>query len=336
MAAALTPDLASRFAQIALGNVEREYPHKLDHVTTGPGDVDTPHALHPVFYGSFDWHSCVHGYWLLAGLHRRVPGLPETDAIRRVFDLHFVPGKVAGEVAYLDRPFTATFERPYGWAWVLALAAELMRGATPEAKRWSEALAPLARAFAARFIAILPKSTYPIRSGAHFNSAFAVTMALDYAAIANDAALGDLLRERARLWFGADRNYPGWEPSGEEFISPGLMEAECMHRALPSAEFCDWLARFLPRLGEGQPEQMFKPAMVSDRSDGKIAHLDGLNLSRAWCMRALAGAFPAGDAGAAALRQAAELHLAASLPHVSGDYMGEHWLASFALLALLA
>jgi hypothetical protein len=339
--AALTPALASRFARLALAHVTREYPNKLDHVLGGPEDALGPRALHPVFYGSFDWHSCVHGYWLLARLLRRAPALPEAPAVRALFDAHLVPERVAGEVAYLARPTARGFERPYGWAWLLALAAELARHAgTPwsaDAARWGAALRPLAHAFVARFRAFLPLATYPVRAGTHFNTAFALALALEYAGVAGDDGLAALLRDRARAWYGGDADCPGWEPGGDDFLSPALVEAECMRRTLGEGdEFRAWLGRFLPRLDRGEPAALFAPAHVSDRSDGKIAHLDGLNLSRAWCWRGLARAWPAGDARRAAALAAADRHLAAGLPHVAGDYMGEHWLATFALLALEA
>ena len=330
----LTPALAERFAGLALGHVTREYPHKLDHVMAGPEDVRGPRALHPVFYGSFDWHSCVHGYWLLARLLRRVPALPQAGEVRALFDAHLIPDRVAGEVAYLARPASRGFERPYGWAWLLALAAELARHESDDGRRWAAALRPLAAAFADRFRAFLPLARYPVRVGTHFNTAFAAALALEYADGAGDAPLGALLRERARAWYGADRDCPAWEPGGDDFLSGALVEAECMRRALPAAEFGAWVDRFLPRLAAGEPATLFEPAAVSDRTDGKIAHLDGLNLSRAWCWRALAGALPAGDPRRARALDAAGRHLAAGLPHVAGDYMGEHWLATFALLAL--
>lgn len=335
----MIPDLASRFARIALGHVTREYPNKLDHVLDGPGDAATPRALHPVFYGSFDWHSCVHGYWLLARLHRTQPDLPEAAAIRALFTEHLTPGKVAAECAYLDRPSARGFERPYGWAWLLKLAAELALCEDGPARAWSSALAPLARAFAERFQAFLPKATYPIRAGTHANTAFAVALALDYAVLCDDPALDRLLRETALRWYAGDRDCPAWEPGGDDFLSPALMEAECMRRVLPAADrapmsFAGWLDRFLPRLAHREPATLFRPAEVSDRSDGKIAHLDGLNLSRAWCWRSLLAALPAQDPRRAPVTEAAERHLAASLPYVAADYMGEHWLATFATLAL--
>ena len=322
----LTPELANRFASVALGHVTREYPNKLDHVLAGPGDVAGPRDLHPVFYGSFDWHSCVHGYWMLARLYRRFPAMPAAPAIRTLFDSHLVDGLIGRECDYLERPGSAGFERPYGWAWLLKLAAELGLHQTAEGRAWSAALSPLADLFAARFMRFLPLATYPVRAGVHSNTAFAVRLAVDY----QDAALRSLLSDTARRWYANDADCQAWEPGGDEFLSPALVEAECMRAALPDAEFRPWFARFLPRLGQLQPETLFTPATVSDRSDGKIAHLDGLNLSRAWCWKALADFSPDPEA----VRRTAEAHIDASLPHVSGEYMGEHWLASFAVLAL--
>lgn len=325
----LTPEIASRFAGIALGHVRKEYPHKLDHVMDGPEDVLGPKALHPIFYGSFDWHSCVHGYWLLARLLRLYPDMPEAVRIRTLLDEMISGEKVAGELAYLDRAYTGGFERPYGWAWLLALHAELQR----HDRHWADELAPLAKAFADRFHLYLPKLTYPIRVGTHFNTAFAAILALDWAA-GNDPALADLIRAWAQDRFGTDRGCQAWEPGGDEFLSSALTEALLMRRALPEAAFRPWFGAFLPDLAGGRPASLFTPAFVSDRSDGKIAHLDGTNLSRAWCWRGIADALE--PELAAKARAAADTHLDASLPHVAGDYMGEHWLATFALLALEA
>jgi hypothetical protein len=327
----LTPDLADRLAAIALGHVTREYPNKLDQVLTGPDDLGPPQALHPIFFGSFDWHSCVHGHWLLASLLRLFPDGAHAEATRALFDDQFTDDNVAGELAYVARPSSAGFERPYGWAWLLKLQAELSAHA---GRTWAEALAPLARAFAERFQTYLPKLTYPIRAGTHGNTGFALRLALDYAETAGDGALGDLIRTRLTDWFARDADCQAWEPSGDDFLSPALIEAEAMRRALPPAEFTPWFDRFLPRIGVGHPETLFAPAIVSDPADGKIAHLDGLNLSRAWCWRALAEALRDGDPRRPVMLAAAERHLNASLPAVAGDYMGEHWLASFALLAL--
>jgi hypothetical protein len=322
----ITPALAERFAAVGLGHVTREYPNKLDHVLAGPSDVRGPRDLHPVFYGSFDWHSCVHGYWMLAHLYRRFPALPNAGAIRALFDGHLVPELIAGECAYLARPSASGFERPYGWAWLLKLAAELALHETPEGLAWAAAVNPLAELFVARFMGFLPIATYPIRAGVHTNTAFAARLALDY----RDEGLRALLTDTVRRWYGADADCQAWEPCGDEFLSSALIEAECMRAALPEAKFRAWFAGFLPRLGQSLPASLFTPATVSDRGDGKIAHLDGLNLSRAWCWRALAEFTPDPEA----VRLAARAHIDASLPYVSGEYMGEHWLASFAVLAL--
>jgi len=328
----LTPEIASKFAGIALGHVTREYPNKLDHVLEGPADARGPRDLHPIFFGSFDWHSCVHGYWLLATLLRRAPGIPEASAIRALFDDAFTAAKVGGEVAYLARPSSRGFERPYGWGWLLKLQAELLAHDAP----WAAAHQPLADVFVQRFRDFLPKASYPIRTGVHSSTAFAIALAQDYAVAAGDTVLTALFTDTCRAWYLADRDAPAWEPSGDEFLSATLMEAECLRRLLPPAEFAQWFAEFLPRAAQRQPASLFTPATVTDRSDGKIAHLDGLNFSRAWCWRELAGALPADHPLRPVAEATAQEHMAASLPHVAGDYMGEHWLASFALLALTA
>ena len=325
----------SSFARVALAHVTREYPNKLDHVLTRRSDARTPRELHPVFYGSFDWHSCVHGYWLLATLVRLAPEIGEANRIEALFDEHLTAAKVRREMKYLSRPSARTFERPYGWAWLLMLAAELARHETKRAQRWNVALAPLAKVFADRFLAFLPKATYPTRVGTHFNSAFAITLALEYADVAGHAKLRSALVGKAREWYSNDRDCQAWEPGGDDFLSSALIEAACMQRVLGAGEFAGWLDTFLPRLERRQPATLFMPATVSDRSDAKIAHLDGLNLSRAWCWRLLATSWPANDPRHAVAIEAAAVHLGASLPHVTGDYMGEHWLATFALLAVL-
>ena len=330
----LTPEIAARFGRIALGHVEREYPNKLDHVLAGPQDARAPRDLHPIFFGSFDWHSCVHGYWLLARVLNLFPQGPAAADIATLLGRSLTPDKVLGELAYLDRPSSAGFERPYGMAWLLTLQAELLRGSATHAA--AAALSPLAEAFATRLKAYLPKLTYPIRAGTHANSAFALTLAQDYAGVGGDDELASLITARARAWFDCDADCQAWEPSGDDFLSPTLMEAGLMRRVLTEAEFADWFGRFLPHLDERRPASLFRPAVVSDPTDGKIAHLDGVNLSRAWQMRGLASALGTDDPRRTVLEDAAEAHLSASLGAVEGDYMGEHWLASFALLALEA
>ena len=332
---ALTPALGAAFARVALSHVTKEYPNKLDHVLNKRADLKTPSQLHPVFFGSFDWHSCVHGYWLLATLLRLFPRMREAAKIERLFDRQLTPAKIRAEIRYLGQPLRSTFERPYGWAWLLMLWAELNRHSSGNGERWSSALAPLAAAFSQRFLEFLPKATYPTRVGTHFNSAFAIALALEYAEVASNDTLRKALGKKARTWYADDSDCQAWEPSGDDFLSSALIEAECMHRVLGASDFSSWLDRFLPRLAVREPGTLFKPAIVSDRSDGKIAHLDGLNLSRAWCWRSIAATWPVSDARRVVALEAAESHLAASLPHIAGDYMGAHWLATFALLALL-
>lgn len=330
------------FVALVLSHIDREFPNKLDHVMNDAKEIRSPRELHPIFYGSFDWHSCVHGHWLLIRAMRLYPALTQSAELRAILDKRFTPEAVAAECAYLTRPSRGTFERTYGWAWLLKLGAELR---VPVAKdthadtvaafaRWQGILQPLLDAFVTRFLTYLPKATYPIRVGTHNNTAFALALAVDYARAAGHKGLEELLTSKARAWYLKDANYPAWEPDGTDFLSPGLMEAECMRRLLPIAEFGPWFDRFLPGLAKGEPMALFTPATVSDRTDGQITHLDGLNLSRSWCFRSLAGVLPEGDARRGPLEKAASTHLESALPHVSGDYMGEHWLATFALLAM--
>jgi hypothetical protein len=324
----LDSNLASRMARIALGHVTREYPHKLDQVLESDADLAPPRILHPIFFGSFDWHSCVHGWWTLLTLRRLFPDIAEAGAIGDLAETSFTSDKVEVERAYLDRPLSRGFERPYGWAWLLYLHLEATRHETP----WAANLEPLARAFASRFHEHLPVLTYPIRVGTHFNTSFALRLAVEWAE-AFDPDLADVMRARALDWFGHDRDCQAWEPGGDEFLSSALIEAACMARLHPES-FRDWFSGFLPHFAQRRPATLFAPATVSDRSDGKIAHLDGVNLSRAWCWREIAALL--GGAEQAIAKASADEHLAAALPHIAGDYAGEHWLASFALLALLS
>ena len=328
---ALTPETAAHFMALTLSHLGRQYPYKMDLVLMGPEDAKPPIDHHPIFHGSFDWHSCVHGWWQVLRLARLYPDLPEAAAVRAHADAMLTPEKVAGECAFLDRPTATGFERPYGWAWLLALHDEASRHDAP----WAQALAPLADAFAARFHAFLPKLTYPLRVGTHFNICFALTLALRWAEM-RDTALTQLIHARAQSWFAADADCQAWEPGGDEFLSSALTEALLMSRIYSRATFRNWFDQFLPRAADQAPASLFTPAIVSDRSDGKIAHLDGLNLSRAWCWRNIAACLGQDHPAQAPALKAAEMHLAASLPHVAGDYMGEHWLASFAVLALEA
>lgn len=324
----MTPARAAHFARIALGHVTRAYPHKADHVMTDEADAYRLLQMHPIFYGSFDWHSCVHGHWLLARIRRLYPDLPETAAIDAVFADGFTPDKVEAERAYLDRPAARTFERPYGWAWLLMLQSELVAGRSPHAAT----LRPLSDAFATLWREHLAVLTYPVRTGTHANSAFALVLAERYARVCGDGQMRSVMGDRAQAWFGSDRAAQVWEPSGEDFLSPTLVEALAMQRLLPAEIFKGWFAEFLPALAQGAPQALLSPVHVSDRSDGRIAHLDGLNLTRAWAMREIATT--TGGTVRDVLETGSNVHLAASLDTVAGDYMGEHWLATFALLAL--
>ncbi len=308
---------ASELARLPLAHLRREYPHKLDHMLFGDADVQSPRALHPAFYGCLDWHSAVHGHWMLARLVRAFPELAEADAIRALFDETLTAENLAVEAAYFTgRP---SFERMYGWAWLLELARTIE-------SPWREHLSPLVDVIVAGYLDFLPKQTYPIRSGTHSNTAFGLVLALDYARDAGHRALEQSIAERALAYYGSDVAAPAaWEPGGDDFLSPSLVEADLMRRVVP--DFPAWLSRFLPEL----PPNLRAPAVISDRSDPKLAHLDGLNLSRAWCMRGIAAALPAG-----ALRddlvRAADDHARAGLAGIAGgDYMGTHWLASFAV-----
>jgi hypothetical protein len=267
----------------------------------------------------------------LLRLIRLYPDLAAAPAIRTRADAMFVPDKVAGELAYLERPNAAGFERPYGWAWMLALHDEASR----HDAGWAEVLEPLALFFARRFADFLPRLTYPLRVGTHFNTSFALTMAWDWAE-QRDQTLRSLIAQSVIGWFARDRDCQAWEPGGDEFLSPALTEALVMSRVFDDAGFRAWFDDFLPHVATGEPATLFTPAIVSDRTDGKIAHLDGLNLARAWCWRVIAAKLGPSHPVADRAKAAAEAHLAASLPHLGDDYMGEHWLATFALLALEA
>ena len=341
----LTSDLAQRFATMALTNIAREYPTKLDHFINGPQDLVTPARLHPVFWGSFDWHSCVHSHWMLARLLRMFPDARFAAAIRAHFAARFTDVNVAAEVDYLHHENRSSFVRTYGWAWLLKLASELIAGSRAEREpapdqalfsTWHRTLEPLANQFVSMYRDYLPKARVPLRYGLHPNSAFGVAFALDYARLTSDAALLVLCRETALDWFASDADYPArFEPSGNEFLSPALVEADLMTRVLDRPSFAIWLRRFLPSLESAEPRAILDPVETTDRHDPQMVHLDGLNLSRAWCLERIAATLEASDARKSIVLDAALRHLRAGLPHVqSGDYMGEHWLATFAVYAL--
>lgn len=323
---------ASRFATLALECVHREYPNKISHVLSGDQDARPPRELTPAFFGCFDWHSSVHGHWLLVRLARTFPQAEfAAPALAAVGD-SLTAANIAAEVAYLQADGRAGFERPYGLAWLLQLGAELREWDTSRARSWSEILAPLESAAMSRLSDWIPKLTYPIRIGEHSQTAFAFGLILDWARVAGQSEVEALLSERGASFYGADRACPmGYEPSGHDFLSPCLAEADFMRRVLPADEFGPWLSAFLPGIPESVGTRWLEPAVVSDRSDGKLAHLDGLNLSRAWMLEGIAAALPTSDARRASLATAAEAHREAGLGAVTGEhYAGGHWLGSFA------
>ncbi len=332
----LTPEQASRFAHLALRCIQREFPCNPGHVIADAADLRRPRELHPAFYGCFDWHSAVHGHWLLVHVLRRFPDLPEAAAIRAALADNLTEANLRIEADYFAAAGHRGFERAYGWAWLLKLAEELATWDDPDGRRWSAGLAALADVIVARYQEFLPKQVYPIRTGVHPNTAFGLAFAFDYARAVGHAALRDLIVRRSLDYYAADRACPAaWEPGGNDFFSPCLMEADLMRRILPQEEFAAWLEDFLPELRTGKPASLLHPAIVTDRSDGQLVHLDGLNLSRAWCMWNIAAALPPADPRREILAAAAGRHADAGLTGVaSGDYMGEHWLATFAVYML--
>ena len=323
----LTEELAGSFARTALGHVTRPYPYKDDHVFDSDADTRAPREAHPVFFGSYDWHSCVHGWWTLLTLKRLYPDMAEAAQIRALADTTFTPKKLAVELAYLERPSSRGFERPYGMAWLLYLHLEAERH---EGCDWGAKLEPLAEAFAQRLKDYLHVLTYPITVGTHFNTAFALRLARPWAE-AHDPALLAVIDQWSLAAFADRANYQGWEPGGDEFLSPVLSAAILMSQVMPHSQFAPWFEELV--LTNGWIERECLPVTVSDRTDGKIAHLDGLNLSRAWCLLEVREKI-GDDPASSLLEERAQQHLDAALSHVSGDYMSEHWLASFALLAL--
>jgi hypothetical protein len=321
------------YARLALGCIHKEYPNKIAHVLESQDDVAPPSKLTPAFHGCFDWHSAVHGHWMLARVLRTWPRVEGADQMRAALAKSLSNDNIAAEVAYLSAPGRATFERPYGLAWLLQLAAELRQWDDPDARAWSGALEPLESACASRLREWLPKLSHPIRTGEHSQTAFALGLARDWGVVAGDKAFVALVDDTARAHHMGDRGWPlRFEPSGQDFLSPGLAAADLMRRVLPRDEYASWLLRALPEIPRDDKSAWLEPAVVTDKTDGKLAHLDGLNLSRAWMLEGVAAALPAEDARLAALRRAAREHRAAGLAAVlDAPYEGSHWLGSFAI-----
>jgi hypothetical protein len=327
---------AGRFASLALACVHLEYPNKIAHVLAGDADVRPPRELTPVFYGCYDWHSAVHGHWLLARLLRLHPEAAFAAPARAALAASFTDANVAIELAYLRGPGRVSFERPYGLAWLLQLAAELRSWPDPDAQRWAASLRPLELEAAGRIRTWLPKLHYPIRVGEHAQTAFAFGLIRDWSVIAGDVEMRTLIDSRSRDYYLRDVACPlAYEPSGEDFLSPCLAEADLMRRVLATAEFARWLESFMPELPQDGNAAWLAPGVVTDRKDPKLAHLDGLNLSRAWMLRGIASGLPEKDPRSAALESAAARHGSAALPAVTGEhYEGGHWLGSFAVYLL--
>jgi hypothetical protein len=331
----LTPEGAAHLASLPLKCIYQEYPNKTGHTANGDSDqVLTPKQLHPAFYGCFDWHSCVHGYWMLARLLKQFPGLPQKADIEKVFNENITPEKIAAEVAYFNAPLSKSWERTYGWAWLLKLDQELLQWDHEKAQQWRTTLQPLTQKIVELWKAYLPKLTYPNRTGVHPNTAFGLVFALDYTRAVNDTAFEQAIVRTARTLFGKDEQAPiRWEPDGSDFLSPSLEEVDLMRRVLPAAEFMTWFNKYIPANGL---QNIMKIPVVSDRTDLQIVHLDGLCFSRSWCLKGLVSTLPKTDKRRPQLMKAANRLLSSALPHIaSGHYGGEHWLASFAVYALV-
>jgi Protein of unknown function (DUF2891) len=327
-------DIARQYGPTIVAAVRQEYPNDLRHLMSGPGDRPVPREVHPAFYGCLDWHSAVEMHWALVRLLRLAPDAGPAGEIRAVLDEHLTPAAMRTEAAYFDT--RKAFSRPYGWGWALTLGAELLGWDDPDAARWSAAVGELTAVLAGMLLDWLPRLTYPQRYGMHMNTAFGLARALPYARAQQDPALLDAITAAARGWFGRDTDYPAeWEPDGADFLSPALTEAVLMSDVLPAEEFSVWFDRFLPRLGAGEPAALLTPATVSDSTDGQIAHLNGLNLYRAYAFTRLVRTMAAGDPRIPLLRAAADEHASVSLPAVvGGHWMSEHWLAAYAVLLL--
>lgn len=328
----MTTEQAAGLVKLALAGIDREYPNKTSHVTIGPDDLKTPRGMHPVFYGHFDWHSSVHGHWTLVRLIKLFPDAPFAAEARKVLDSRFTKEALEGEAAYFRSKENKSFERMYGWAWALRLAMELRGWDDPDAKRWAANYAVLEKEIGGLAKEYLPKLDWPIRCGFHPESSFALAQMLDYARATGDADFERLLVEKSRAFYGKDRDYPvSYEPSGNDFFSPGLNVADLMRRVLPAEEFSKWLADYFPGLAKGEAGNLLTPVKVSDPTDGHLIHLAGLNLNRAWTMRGIASVLPEGDPRKKVLLDAAAKHAEAGLAMVAtGHYEGEHWLGSFA------
>ncbi|MEM6470254.1 MAG: DUF2891 domain-containing protein [Planctomycetota bacterium] len=332
----LSDEQVTTFARLALKGIVQEFPNKPSNVMESADDVRSPREMHPVFYGSYDWHSSVHGHWMLARLLKQYPESTVAAEIREMLNAQLTREAIESEAEYFAADYNKSFERMYGWAWFMQLVSELHDWDDPDARRWRENLAPLEIRITERMNDYLPKLTFPIRTGVHPDTGFALGMILDYARTVNDNSLQELLTSKARAFYAEDVDYPAhYEPSGHDFFSSGFNEADLMRRVLPQQEYVEWLDGFLPQLASQSMGSMMEPVEVSDVTDGHLVHLAGLNLSRAWTMTGIARALPASDARRKRLLGSAKEHADAGLKYVtSGHYEGEHWLATFAVYHL--
>lgn len=327
------PDaVTDRFARLALDCIHREYPNKISHVLNSDADAGTPKSLHPAFYGCFDWHSSVHGHWLLVRLLNTDPETPYREAIITALSESFTPENIAAELGYFRTDGRTGFERPYGTAWFLQLMTELRESDLPEAAAWAETLAPLETHIEQTTSDWLDRLAYPIRLGTHNQTAFAFGLMLDWAIANGREGFRAKLEAKVRDFHLDDRDCPlAYEPSGEDFLSPCLMEADLMRRVLDQAAYSAWLSGFLPQIPEDGTPDWLEPGIVLDPTDGKLVHLDGVNLSRAWALEGIASALPAEDPRIPSILAAAAVHKETGIASVSDEhYSGGHWLASFA------
>jgi hypothetical protein len=331
----LTMEGASHLASLPLKCMQQEYPNKTSHTSAGDSDhLKTPKQQHPAFYGCFDWHSSVHGHWMLVSLLKHFPHLPESARIRESISKNINPENIKQEIHYFDAILSKSYERTYGWAWILKLQQELLTWTDPDAVKWRNTLQPLCDTVIKLWMSYLPKQTYPNRTGVHPNTAFGLVFALDYARTAHNTVFENAIVKAAKKLYLKDKNAPNiWEPDGTDFLSPSLEEADLMRNVLPKEEFINWFNNWIP---PASLQHLTELPVVSDRTDLQIVHLDGLCFSRSWCMKSIAKQLPATDKRKPLLMRSAIRHLNASLPNIaSGSYGGEHWLASFAVYALI-
>ena len=329
------------YSRSALSNITREYPHMAYVVASESGSIPTHREAHPAFFGSFDWHSCVEMHWVLVSLLKHNPSHELAGEVRRTLGVLLTVEHLQTEIEFFENPNHSGFERPYGWGWLLTLASDLRDWDDEDGRTWFASVKPLADLIATKFITWLPRQTWPIRSGMHNNTAFGLLRSFDYAEILADEGDPELLEaiyDAASRWYLADTNYPAhYEPSGADFLSAALAEAEFMSRVVDQDVFPDWLGAFLPGLESSEPGVLFNPVVSSDHSDGQIAHLEGLNLSRSASFLAIAAALPDDDPRIEPILSSAKRHADSSLPAVTGgDYMTEHWLSAYATLLLTA